>query len=305
MSTGSDRSHMFVIGAAALALALVHVACGSQASVVPSPTSLPTPPIQENVPRILGTNLLVSVIDERGQTVTEGTFQISVEFETQVNYNYSYSQSLTSIFNGVLGIQPPPPKLPAQMFLQVVTPDGKKSDTLVVRNGEFWSAVDPDRDYVAAHTFDLGKSGKVSELVYLRPTERAPSNQRNVPSAPGTAILISVIDEQGLPVEEGTIVISVENQVVPQWDFAYSVDLSSVLPDGLLSVSAPPGRVPATVAIQVVTPTGEASDTLVIGGNEFWQAVVATDLDYVAVHEFDLAKSGTTSSAVYITVPQP
>ena len=148
----------------------------------------------------------------------------------------------------------------------------------------------------AAETVDTGVSSENSP---------APSNPRNVPSGSGNAVLISVIDERGLPVEQGTIEISVENQVVPQWNFAYSVDLSSVLPDGLLSLYPPSGRVPSTVSIQVVNPTGEASDTIVIGGDEFWQAVVATDLDYVAVHEFDFAKSGTTSSVVYITQPQP
>ena len=134
--------------------------------------------------------------------------------------------------------------------------------------------------------------------------DTAPSPPGNVPSVPGTAVLISVIDEQGQPVKEGTIEISVENQVVPQWDFSYALDFSALLPSGLLPLHPPSGRVPATVSIQVVTPTGEASDTLVISGNEFWEAVVATDLDYVAVHEFDLAKSGTTSNVVYTTEPQ-
>ncbi|MCH8184782.1 MAG: hypothetical protein IH862_01630 [Chloroflexi bacterium] len=300
---------MFVIGAAALALALVHVACGSQASVVPSPTSLPTTASSTvgNTPSFPGANLLINVVDEQGQPVTDGTIEVSVENEGAFDYlDFNYSVNLATFGGGgLLGIHPPPRRHLAKMLLQVVTLNGKRSDTLVVRNDDFWEAVDPDRDYVAAHTFDLGKTGKVSELVYPKPTERAPSNQRNVPSVPGNAVLISVIGEQGLPVEEGTIEISVENQVVPQWDFAYSVDLSSVLPDGLLSLFPPSGRVPSTVSIQVVTQTGEASDTLVIGGNEFWQAVVATDLDYVAVHQFDLAKSGTTSSVIYITEPQP
>ena len=55
--------------------------------------------------------------------------------------------------------------------MRVATPEGGTSDTLLIRNHEFWNAFDPKRDYVAAHTFDLGKSGKVSELVYLKPTE--------------------------------------------------------------------------------------------------------------------------------------
>ncbi len=66
---------------------------------------------------------------------------------------------------------------------------GETSDTLLIRNYEFWNVFDPKRDYVATHTFDLGKSGKVSELVYLKGTatpttvtlSRTPSNQGNSP----------------------------------------------------------------------------------------------------------------------------
>lgn len=308
MSTGSDRSPMFVIGAAALALALVHVACGSQASVISDQTSTPTTASSTvgNTPSFPGANLLINVVDEQGQPVTDGTIEVSVENEGAFDYlDFNYSVNLATFGGGgLLGIHPPPRRHLAKMLLQVVTPNGERSNTLIVRNDEFWSAVDPDRDYVAAHTFDLGKSGKVSELVYLRPTERAPPNQRNVPSVPGTAVLISVIDGQGQPVEEGKIEVSVEFQDFPQWDFSYALDLSPLLAGGLLPLHPPSSDVAATVSIQVVTPAGEASDTLVIVGG-FWEAVVATDLDHVAVHQFDLAKSGTTSSVIYITEPQP
>ena len=113
-------------------------------------------------------------------------------------------------------------------------------------------------------------------------------------------MLVRVVDGQGQPVEEGKIKVSVEYQDNPQYSFAYTVDLSALLPGGLLPLDPPSSDIRATVSIQVVTPAGEASDTLVVRGG-FWEAFVATDRDCVAVHEFDLAKSGTTSNVVYTT----
>ncbi len=117
-------------------------------------------------------------------------------------------------------------------------------------------------------------------------------------------MLVRVVDGQGQPVEEGKIKVSVEYQDNPQYSFAYTVDLSALLPGGLLPLDPPSSDIRATVSIQVVTPAGETTDTLVITGG-FWEAVVATNLEYIAVHEFDFAKSGTTSSVAYIPGPQP
>lgn len=119
---------------------------------------------ERNVPSIPGANLLISVVDEQGQTVTEGTIEISTEFPGDlVYYNYQYSVNLSSVQNGLLALYPPPSHTPATVLLQVITPDGKTSDTLVIKNDEFWKAVAAtERNFVASHKFDLRKSGEVT-----------------------------------------------------------------------------------------------------------------------------------------------
>ena len=104
--------------------------------------------------------------------MSKGTIEITVEFEGDMAfYNFSGSRSLAATSGGLLNFEPPPRRAPATISMRVVTPDGRTRDTLLFRNHEFWEAVAPGRDYVGAHTFQLGKSGKVSELVYLKPTE--------------------------------------------------------------------------------------------------------------------------------------
>lgn len=150
----------------------------------------------------------------------------------------------------------------------------------------------------------LGSRSSPSAMPTTVALSQAPAQQENTPSAPGATVLVTVVDEQGQPVEQGDVEISVEYQDNPQYNFAYAVELSSLLPSGLLPLDPPSRDVAATVSIHVVTPAGETTDTLVVSGG-FWEAVVATDLDYVAVHEFDLSKSGTTSSVAYIAEHQP
>lgn len=120
----------------------------------------------------------------------------------------------------------------------------------------------------------------------------------NLPSIPGANLLISVTDEQGRNVNEGTIEVAVEFEGEQSYyNFNYSDNLTSVV-DGLLGLH-PPGNYPATITIQVVTPDGRKSDTLLIKNDEFWEAVEKTDKDYVGSHEFILGKSKNITYLVY------
>ncbi len=133
-------------------------------------------------------------------------------------------------------------------------------------------------------------------------TGTAPSPPGNVPLIPGANFLISVIDEQGQPVLEGTVEALIENAVFPERNFQDSFDLTS-FPDGLIPVHpTTPEHIPATLSIRVVTPDGGVSDTLVIRNDEWGLAFVDSELDFVAVHEFDLSKTGVTTNLTLVVV---
>lgn len=126
------------------------------ATQVVEPLSQPS-----NVSPIPGANVLISVIDEQGKPVGQGMIEVYVEFEDNLShYDYSYSVNLVSIRDGLLGLHPPPSSDSATIFIQVVIPDGRTSDTLLFKNDEYWDAVAvTEQDFVASHEFVLGKSG--------------------------------------------------------------------------------------------------------------------------------------------------
>ncbi len=115
-------------------------------------------------------------------------------------------------------------------------------------------------------------------------------------------MLISVIDEQGQPVQEGTVEASFEHADRPELDFQDSFYLAA-FPDGLIPVHpTTPEHIPGTLSIRVVTPSGGVSDTLVIRNDEYGLAFVDTETGFVAVHEFDLSKTGVTTNLKLITI---
>jgi len=121
----------------------------------------------DNVPPIPGANLLIRVVDEFGQEVREGTIEVLVEYRDFPDRNYRYAIDLASIQDGLLALYPPPSHIPATVSLRVVTLDGRTSDTLEIRNKEYWDAVERSTiDYVAIHTFDLNKKDQMSEINY-------------------------------------------------------------------------------------------------------------------------------------------
>lgn len=182
MRTPLSKARLRLVGLGVLVLATIVVACGGQeADARESTSEQAREPLQaiaaegqSSTPATPGTNLLISVVDTTGRLVREGTIQVSVVFEPHLAfYDFSYAKELSSVLSngGLLGIEPPPGRVPATTSVQVVMSDGRTTDALVIDNDQFWNAVDPNRGYVATHTFQLGKSGKVSELIYLKPTE--------------------------------------------------------------------------------------------------------------------------------------
>ncbi len=161
-----------IIGVAGLSLIFLQTACGSQVSLTPASTPLPVSakqPPAGNTPSFPGANLLISVVDGEGQPVEKGTVEVSVEHERDFAYlDFNYSVNLATLGgSGLLCVHPQSRDVSATMYLQVVSPNGDRSDTLPIRNDDFWSAVDPDRDYVATHTFQLGKGDTTSSVVYI------------------------------------------------------------------------------------------------------------------------------------------
>ncbi len=160
-----------IIAVAGLTLLLLQTACGSQHPPTAASTPLPAPPTRPavgNTPSFPGANLLISIVGLDGQPVEEGTLEVSIEYEGDLAYlDDSYSVDVATISNGLLGMHPPPTRHPATLFIQVKSPAGVVSDRLVVKNTDFWNAVDAERDYVAIHRFQLGKSDVTSDLAYL------------------------------------------------------------------------------------------------------------------------------------------
>ena len=47
------------------------------------------------------------------------------------------------------------------------TPNGNTSDTLMIKNGQYWQAIEnTQQDYVATHQFDLNQNGTITNIVY-------------------------------------------------------------------------------------------------------------------------------------------
>ena len=167
MRTGFQGLKGATIAVAGLALLLLQTACGSQPQLVPASTPLPgspTRPAVGSTASFPGANLLIGIVALDGQPVDEGTLEVSVEYEGDLAYlDFSYCVDLATIRGGLLGLHP---SSRATLFLQVVSPEGGRSDRLVVKGTDFWNAVDPDRNYVATHTFQLGKGDMISDVAY-------------------------------------------------------------------------------------------------------------------------------------------
>ena len=120
------------------------------------------------------------------------------------------------------------------------------------------------------------------------------------PSTPGAKLLISVIDEHGKPINQGVIEVWTEfEESLSYYNSGYWVDVATIQ-DGLLGIHPPPPNdYPATMSLRIVMPDGRTSDTLVVENDEYWDAVAATSRDFVAAHQFDLAKSGVSSTLDY------
>jgi len=146
-------------------------------------TSLPDSPENQsltefeqstNVSRIPGANILITVVNENNIIIQEGTLKVSVEYRDFPDRNYEYSVNLVSLDNGLLALYPPPSHIPSTISIRVETPAGKKSDTLVIKNNEYWEAVDKTSDYVGKHQFHLNKSGEETSLTYSTKSDIKP-----------------------------------------------------------------------------------------------------------------------------------
>ena len=194
MSVGHKKPKGLLVDAAALTLFLILTACGSEANVdvgptptptamepstpeataVPQPTSTstgtpPSPPV--NVPLIPGGRLLISVIDQQGQPVQEGTVEVFIEYAEIPERNFQDSFDL-AYFQGLIPVGGAPEHISATLSIRVVTPDGRVSDTLVIRNDEYALALG-DTEFVGVHEFDLGKTGVTTNLklitIHIKP----------------------------------------------------------------------------------------------------------------------------------------
>lgn len=136
---------------------------------VPTPTLSPLDENQvtANVPPISGGNLLISVVDKQGQAVRDGIVNVLVEYQDFPDRNYRYPVKLVSIQDGLLPLYPPPSHILATVSIWVATSDRGKSDTLVIKNDEYWKTVELTvDDYVARHEFNLGRSNQVTNIFY-------------------------------------------------------------------------------------------------------------------------------------------
>ena len=145
---------------------------------------------------------------------------------------------------------------------------------------------------------DLNIEKLTANCFKLQITREAQSSQQNVPPVVGANLQISLVDELGQVVEEGTITVSVKYQDFLDRNYNYSLDLKS-LNDSLLPLYPPPSDILSTVTVWIITPAGKISDTLTINNIEYWNAVNATEQDYVATHQFDLNQNGTITNIVY------
>lgn len=123
-----------------------------------------------NVPWIQGANLCIRVVSERGEEIKEGNVEVSVEYQDFVDRNYRYSVSLRALRGNLLAVDPPPSHIPATVKLWIITPEGKTSDILLIKNDKYWDAVaarKENRNFVGEHTFMIG-SDKVTRLEYIQ-----------------------------------------------------------------------------------------------------------------------------------------
>ena len=88
-----------------------------EATVVPSPTATyigTPPPSPGNVPDVPYENILISVIDELGQPVLEGTVEASIKHVEFPERNHQDSFDLASL-QGLLPLGPPPAHIPGSV----------------------------------------------------------------------------------------------------------------------------------------------------------------------------------------------
>lgn len=133
-------------------------------------------------------------------------------------------------------------------------------------------------------------------------TVSAPQSSGIVPVTPGNALLFSVLGEQARTVNGMAIEISVKfDEPFGIYDFGGTRRIYSGS-NGLFSFEPPPSNTPATMFFRVVTLAGGVSDTLAINSIEYWEAIVATEADFVGVHQFDFSKTGQTTNLKLIVV---
>lgn len=120
----------------------------------------------------------------------------------------------------------------------------------------------------------------------------------NVPPIPKANILFDIDAGLGKSSDAETIEVSVKYKEFPDWNYSYSVRISS-LQGALLAVYPPTKHIPSVVELQVKSASDRDSDILIIKNYEFWSAVGVTDNNYVGKHTFKLGKSGKTNNLTY------
>jgi len=133
-------------------------------------------------------------------------------------------------------------------------------------------------------------------------TVAAPQPSGNTPVTPGSALLFSVLDEQGRTVTAATIEITVKfEEPFGIYDFGGTKRFYADS-GGLYYFEPTPYDNPATIFYQVVTPAGGVSDTLAINSIDYLEAIVATEAGFVGAHQFDFNKTGQTTYLKLIVV---
>jgi hypothetical protein len=247
--------------------------------------------VTANVPIIPGRELLLNVVDEStGSVLSDVTFIINIKYDPPLDdSSHSYTQKEWGVSPFRLPIVLPGV---ASQAVIAVTKDGfVGGGELEIDWAFFHNAIAPSREggvdeILLEHTFVLEQQESVSES--LSPPESTAHIRKG--------LFISVVDEQGQVIQEGDVERLVEYQDFPERNHMYITDLSFVLDNenGVLPLDPPPGHIPAIVSVRVVTLAGETSDTLVIKNDEYWDAMLGSNEDFIATHEFVIGKTGVT-----------
>ena len=165
---------------------------------------------RRNTPPIPGSAIRIIVTGEDGLPVEEGSIEVVVRFAGDASYyDYSYSVDLASVRDGLLGIDPPPPRYDAELSVRVVTPAGTQSDEFAFSNTAFWELyTDDPGEFVASHEFDVGK----------------PDDTTRLNRAPEFASVNNVSVFLGKPV---SLVVQANDSDVPKNKLSYSLDPAS------------------------------------------------------------------------------